>query len=321
MHIIVHLSIKIVRILHVVFSLIIRLLFSFHRENILVKQGSKYNYSIIISQCGTKRIMRFNNLSNGAQAQLDLNRVDYPFVEYIQLMIISLTYYPFLLDNKNILVIGLGGGTLPRAIRKLYPTCSITIIEIDPLVDEMAKKYFYFKEDSNMKVIINDGRKFLKSLLNSINYDIILLDAYDSMSGLPSHMKTQEFFLELKYLLNPNGGLFIVNLVCIYQSYINVRLTIDSVFGQNNIITFRSTDFVNMIVVASAAIENFPLVNQKSNIINDIQEKLLIDINSSLKRKQKQIHNQNLSGRIYRDDMKNLENEQQMSLIEFVNIV
>ncbi|CAF4669608.1 unnamed protein product, partial [Rotaria socialis] len=108
---------------------------------------------------------------------------------------------------------------------------------------------------------------------------------------------------------------------CIYQSYINVRLTIDSVFGQNNIITFRSTDFVNMIVVASAAIENFPLVNQKSNIINDIQEKLLIDINSSLKRKQKQIHNQNLSGRIYRDDMKNLENEQQMSLIEFVNIV
>ncbi|CAF4589222.1 unnamed protein product [Rotaria socialis] len=172
-----------------------------------------------------------------------------------------------------------------------------------------------------MKVIINDGRKFLKSLLNSINYDIILLDAYDSMSGLPSHMKTQEFFLELKYLLNPNGGLFIVNLVCIYQSYINVRLTIDSVFGQNNIITFRSTDFVNMIVVASAAIENFPLVNQKSNIINDIQEKLLIDINSSLKRKQKQIHNQNLSGRIYRDDMKNLENEQQMSLIEFVNIV
>ncbi|CAF4952266.1 unnamed protein product, partial [Rotaria socialis] len=157
----------------------------------------------------------------------------------------------------------------------------------------------------------------------SINYDIILLDAYDSMSGLPSHMKTQEFFLELKNLLNLNGGLFIVNLVCIYQSYINVRLTIDSVFGQNNLITFRSTDFVNMIVVASAAIENFPLVNQKSNIINDIQEKLLIDINSSLKRKQrqKQIHNQKLSGIIYRDGMKNMKSEQQMSLIEFVNIV
>lgn len=312
---------KFVRMLYILFCLIIHILFSFHREKILIKQNSKYNNCIIISEYGSKRIMRFNDLSSGAQAQLDINRIDYPSVDYIQLMIISLIYYPELLNEKNILIIGLGGGTLPRSIRKLYPLAFITIIEIDPVVNQIAQKYFYFKEDSRMKIFLIDGRIFLRNLSNINCYDIIFVDAYDSNSGLPSHMKTQEFFSELKNCLNNNGGLLIINLVCIYQSYINVRQTISYVFGETNLITFRSNDFVNIVAIASSFIKDFPTINEKSNIINEIEDKLSLDVYSLIKRRQKELSNQNLSARIYKDDTQYIENEEEMSLTQFVNVV
>jgi spermidine synthase len=321
MHIIILLVTKCVRILYIIFSLIIRSLFSFHREKILIQQGSKYNNSIIISQYGSKRLMRFQSLTNGAQAQIDLNRIDYPYVDYIQLMIISLIYYPFLLNEKQILIIGLGGGTLPRAIRKLYPMSFITIIEIDPIVKQMAEKYFDFKEDLRMKIFLCDGRTFINNLSNKNVYDIILFDAYDSTSGLPYHMKTQQFFFELKNSLSLNGGLLIVNLVCIYKSYLNVRQTISSVFGETNLITFRSNDFVNIVAIASSSIQHFPTINYKSNIINLIKQQLEINVDSLLKRRQQQLSNENLSSNIYTDQMQIRENEQEMSLTQFVNIV
>ncbi|CAF0982081.1 unnamed protein product [Adineta steineri] len=304
-----------------ILSIIIRLLLSFRREKILTKQGSKYNSSIIISQCGSKRIMHFNSLLNGSQAQIDLNRIDYPCFDYIQLMITSLIYYPFVLDEKNILIIGLGGGTLARAIRKIYPMSFITIIEIDPLVNEMAQKYFFFQEDSRMKVFLMDGRTFLKNLSNQNHYDIIFLDAYDFNSGLPSHMKTQEFFFELKNCLNQNGGLLIVNLVCIYKSYLNVRQTINSVFNQTNLITYRSNDFVNMILIASPFIQYTPNINEKTQILNEIKQKLSIDPYSLFKRKEEQSLNKNISAIIYTDNMQCLENEQEMSLTQFISVV
>jgi spermidine synthase len=310
--------IKIVRILNCLFSLIIRLLFSFHNEKIVAKQGSKYNKSIIISKCGSKRLMRFNNLSSGAQSEIDLNQIDYPTIEYIQLMLISLIYYPSSLDESNILIIGLGGGVLPRALRKVYPMSLITIIEIDPIVNQMAKKYFHFQEDSKMKVLIKDGRQFLFNLSNQDYFDIIYFDAYDSTNGLPNHMKTQQFFIELKNHLNGNGGLVIINLVTIYQSYLNILQTIYSVFGLKNLIQFRTKNLLNMILVASPSLQQFDHINQKLNFINQIKQILSIDVLSLLKTKEKF---KDLSTQIYTDQIKTIQNEEQISFTQFLNNV
>jgi len=312
---------KLVRAFFAFFYLIIHFLFSFYREKIIISQRSKLNNLIVISECGSKRFMRFDNLSNGAQSQIDLNKIDYPCVDYIQLMIISLIYYPYDLNKKNILIIGLGGGILPTAIRKINSNCLITIIEIDSIVYQMAKKYFYFKEDLNMKVKICDGRIYLNNLSNNINYDIIFIDAYDSLSGLPSNMKTEEFFILLKNHLNLNGSLIIFNLVCIYKSYLNIRQTIYSVFGLNNLITFRTNDFLNIIIIASLNINLFTNINQKTNIIKQIKDKLSINVYSLLKNKQDNSFINNSSIDILKDNTNNIHNEEEMSLTQFVNLV
>ena len=48
----------------------------------------------------------------------------------------------FVPEPKTILVIGLGGGTLPMAFHRLFNQTTIHAVEIDTAVVKVAKKYF-----------------------------------------------------------------------------------------------------------------------------------------------------------------------------------
>ncbi|KKR69202.1 MAG: hypothetical protein UU12_C0046G0006, partial [Candidatus Woesebacteria bacterium GW2011_GWA2_40_7b] len=46
-----------------------------------------------------------------------------------------------LATNHKTLILGLGGGTVAKLIRKLWPKAKITGVDIDPLIVELGKKY------------------------------------------------------------------------------------------------------------------------------------------------------------------------------------
>lgn len=50
------------------------------------------------------------------------------------------------------LVLGLGGGALPMALRRMYPGMKILAVEIDPDVTEVAKEHFGLNESDSLKV-------------------------------------------------------------------------------------------------------------------------------------------------------------------------
>jgi spermidine synthase len=76
-------------------------------------------------------------------------------------------------DNcENILVLGLGGGTLAKLLRKKYPKAKITGVEIDPIMIELGKKYLDLdKYDINIKIM--NANKFKFGL-----YDLVIVDTY-----------------------------------------------------------------------------------------------------------------------------------------------
>src|SRR5471032_2587361 len=89
-------------------------------------------------------------------------------------------------DIKRVLMEGLGGGSTPRAFQHYYPNVMVDMVEIDPVVVEVSKKYFNVVETNNLKIHINDGRVFLRHSTNT--YDVILMDAYSTTkygSSLP----------------------------------------------------------------------------------------------------------------------------------------
>ena len=103
---------------------------------------------------------------------------------------------------KRVLVVGLGGGSLPSFLRRHYPQATIDVVDIDPEVINVAKQFFEFREDSAMRAHLADGRAFIESARNP--YDIVFLDAFGSDS-VPEKLTTVEFLQSVRRAVAPGG--------------------------------------------------------------------------------------------------------------------
>jgi spermidine synthase len=104
---------------------------------------------------------------------------------------------------KRILMIGLGGGSIPVYLGRFMPDATIDTVEIDPGIIKAAKDYFGIRETPRLRYIANDGRVFLNR--NKDTYDVILVDAF--LNGyVPFHLLTKEFFTLIKQRLTPGGA-------------------------------------------------------------------------------------------------------------------
>lgn len=66
---------------------------------------------------------------------------------------------------QRILVIGLGGASIPNVLTQLYPDAEMDIVELDPGVVKVARDYFHFQETPQTSVAVADGRVFVKRAL------------------------------------------------------------------------------------------------------------------------------------------------------------
>lgn len=57
----------------------------------------------------------------------------------------------------SVLLVGLGGGGLPQFLRDFMPSVTIEVVELDPVVLEVAKQWFGFQPDDRLTVTLGDG--------------------------------------------------------------------------------------------------------------------------------------------------------------------
>jgi spermidine synthase len=132
---------------------------------------------------------------------------------------------------KRILVLGLGGGSIPRVYRRLYPNVPIDVVDIDEAVVQTAEQWFDFKAGGAVKVHVKDGRQFVKQAgVFGQAYDLILLDAFNG-DYIPEHMMTKEFLEECRKVLAPNGVL-VANTFSSSRLYESESATYAAVFGR-----------------------------------------------------------------------------------------
>jgi spermidine synthase len=125
---------------------------------------------------------------------------------YSRYISIALAFRP---EVKKMMLIGLGGGSIPKKYHREFPSMEIDAVEIDPEVVQVAKKYFFFGETKNLRSHAQDGRLFLTRAQE--RYDLIMLDAYYT-DAIPFHLTTREFFRVAESKLAPNG-VFVVNII------------------------------------------------------------------------------------------------------------
>ncbi|MCE2861794.1 MAG: hypothetical protein RIR76_3287 [Verrucomicrobiota bacterium] len=103
---------------------------------------------------------------------------------------------------RRVLIVGLGGGTLPMFIRQYFPEAVIDGVDINPDVVDVARRFLGFREDSRMRGIVADGRKFIEETREP--YDVIFLDAFGADS-VPPPLSTVEFLRAVRKALKPSG--------------------------------------------------------------------------------------------------------------------
>ncbi|XP_061860192.1 eEF1A lysine and N-terminal methyltransferase isoform X2 [Colius striatus] len=63
-----------------------------------------------------------------------------------------------------VLVVGLGGGSLPLFIHDYFSPAHVAVVEIDPSVLEVATRWFGFCQDERMQVHVSDGLDYVAKL-------------------------------------------------------------------------------------------------------------------------------------------------------------
>ncbi|MCS7200044.1 MAG: spermine synthase [Caldimicrobium sp.] len=178
------------------------------RERIFKDFGHSYFAELVFEERGLQKIQIFKNNTWGYFLVLDgivqfTERDEYIYHE-------TITYLPAsLLDTppEEVLIIGGGDGGALRELQKIPTLKRVVQFEIDSLVFELSKKYF-FKimgnyEDSRVNFFIKDGLVGLQES-PSQTFDMVIVDCTDPV-GPAKSLYNSQFYENAKRVLKPDG--------------------------------------------------------------------------------------------------------------------
>jgi len=212
----------------------------------VVHSESSLYQNILVTQVDTLRCMQFTvRKDQRNQSCVNMQAPQQLVFAYTRMMLAALLLNP---SPARILMVGLGGGSLPTALARLYPDAAIDVVELDPAVLEVAEEYFAFKPSAHMRVFVQDARVWGKrAVTNPARYDLILLDAYNG-DYIPEHLMTREYLQETAALL-ADDGVLVSNTFAISRLYHNESVTYADVFG--TFFNLKSPDSANRIIIAA----------------------------------------------------------------------
>lgn len=180
------------------------------REGGAVEFETRSTFSHIrIRRSGSVRTMIFvrDSGEEAWESQMNLRSPHVLRFTYLQHMFAS---YLLLPEQNRVMIVGLGGGSMVHFLQKYDPKVRIEAIEIDPVVVELAERFFAVRQNDNVRLVVADAFDYLKRTQN--RYDVIYMDAFLKPSagtddtGVPLRLRTQEFYRQIQKLLTENGS-------------------------------------------------------------------------------------------------------------------
>ncbi|CAN9500634.1 unnamed protein product [Ophioblennius macclurei] len=120
----------------------------------------------------------------------------------------------------SVLLVGLGGGGLPQFLRDFVPNITVEVVELDPVVLEVAKQWFGFQPDDRLTVTVGDGLERISvlekeggTLFDVVMFDVDNKDSSLGMSCPPAAFVETPLLQKVRSLLTPRG-VFMLNLAC-----------------------------------------------------------------------------------------------------------
>lgn len=144
--------------------------------------------------------------SDTVQSAMRVNAPNDLELAYTRAMIGFLLFHP---EPRNILMIGLGGGSVTKFVYHKLPAVKIHVVEISSQVVAAARSHFFVPEsDPRLQIEVGDGVDYVRNHVASC--DVLMVDGYDDRSLVES-LASQSFYDECSKALTPDGVL-VVNL-------------------------------------------------------------------------------------------------------------
>lgn len=174
--------------------------------NVIYERDSSFHHIVVREEDGM-RVLYFDNAPQSQMKVADPVSGSFEYCDYFS------AAFLFKPDIKDALMLGLGGGSIPKRFLQDYPDVRMDVVDVDAQVVDVAKRFFAVKPGPRLNLVVADGRAYIKR--SKKQYDYILIDAYSRNrygSTIPSHLTTREFFEQVSARLRP-GGILAYNVI------------------------------------------------------------------------------------------------------------
>jgi spermidine synthase len=120
-----------------------------------------------------------------------------------------MSFLLFVHEPHDILMLGLGGGSLAKFCYRHLPKTRITAVEIDANVLAFRDQFLLPQDDARFTVIEGDAGQYLRDCTR--RHDVVLIDAFDR-NGFAAAVSSREFYLNVRDTLAVNG-VMVANMV------------------------------------------------------------------------------------------------------------
>ncbi|REJ86056.1 MAG: hypothetical protein DWQ36_15000 [Acidobacteria bacterium] len=225
------------------------------RDEVVFQQRSEYQQVLVTEGREGVRTLRFGSRRGAVQSRVVVGDPLDLRVPYVRAAMAGLAFLEPPLDDfgtrsLSVLVVGLGGGSIPMYLHQVLPAAQIDVAELDPLVVQVADEWFGLREDERLRIRVGDGREWIEQAAARAapRYDLIVLDAYGERE-VPPALTTLEFLRAVRGVLAP-GGVVVANLWGGRSNplYPSMLRTYGEVFGQVHELAVPARS--NRIVVA-----------------------------------------------------------------------
>jgi spermidine synthase len=177
------------------------------------------------------------------QSSIRLDRPDELALDYTRAMMAFLLFQPL---PCEVLMIGLGGGSMARYIHQRMPGTRTTVVEINARVLAAARSMFHFPaDDARLSVAIACGADYLADHAESA--DVLLVDGFDD-GRQPAALCTQAFY-DAAYAALRTGGVMAVNFMAEEKKLDAYLQRIEQSFD-GHVARLAAADRVNIIAFA-----------------------------------------------------------------------
>jgi len=137
---------------------------------------------------------------NAIQSAMRLSSPDSIELDYVRAMMAFLLFCP---EPRDVLMIGLGAGSMARFVHARMPGTRVTVAEINPGVVTVARKYFQFpEEDERLAIVIGEGAEEVAR--RPAGCDVLVVDGFVN-GRVAESLCTRSFYESAFAALRPQG--------------------------------------------------------------------------------------------------------------------